>query len=294
MKNKQSSGDLEIIILNFNTQFWLKKMLSSLDTFYLKNTRYKVRVTVVDNLSEDDSVKMIRKEFPWVNVIESKENNGFSAGNNLALKATTARFVMLLNSDTELGEKSRIDLLLEYMDQNSKVGIITPRVNLPNGKLDLSCHRGEPTLWASLTYFLHLERKFPGNQKFSQYHQMYKDFDTIHEIDACSGAAMMVRVSKMKKVGLLDERFFMYAEDLDWCKRFRDAGSKIVYFPKVVLTHHKYKSGIKSTSSQTSTKIRVYFYDTMLQYFDKHYAKKYPQFVRKLVRYFLFIKKGGL
>lgn len=294
LKNNHSQDDLEIIILSFNTQFWLKKVLSSLKFFYLNKTKNKIKITVVDNNSDDDSVKMIKKEFKWVNLIESKENHGFSAGNNLALKNTTARYVMLLNSDVELTKSSNLDLLIEYMDSHSSVGIITPKVELPHGKIDYSCHRGEPTLWASLTYFLKLAKKFPNNPRFAQYHQTYKDLSTTHEIDACSGAAMLVRTSKMKRVGLLDERFFMYAEDLDWCKRFRDAKSKVIYFPKVVVIHHKYKSGIKSTSSQTKTKIQVQFYDTMLQYYDKHHADKYPKFVRTLVRYFLFIKKGGL
>lgn len=285
--------DLEIIILNFNTQFWLKKALSSLEEFYLKKTKYKILVTVVDNDSEDNSVQMVKKEFKWVNLIESKENNGFSAGNNLALKDSSAKYVMLMNSDLELTEKSNFDLLINYMNQNPKVGIITPKIILPNGNLDYSCHRGEPTLWASICYFSGLAKKFPQKPLFAQYHQTYKDFTEIHEIDACSGACMLVRTSKMKTIGLLDERFFMYAEDLDWCKRFRDANNKVIYFPEVEVIHHKYKSGIKSSSSKTSTKVKVHFYDTMIQYFDKHYKDKYPRFVRNLIRYFLFIKKGG-
>lgn len=293
-QKNNTAQDLEIVILNHNTQFWLKKVLSSLKEFYLDKTKLKVQVTVVDNNSQDNSVKIVKKEFKWVKLIESKENNGFSAGNNLAIKDASARYTMLLNSDIELTPQSNLDLLIEHMDSNPKIGIITPRVELPSGKLDYSCHRGEPTIWASLTYFLKFAEKFPNNSNFAQYHQTYKDLDSIHEIDACSGAAMLVRTKKIKSVGLLDERFFMYAEDLDWCKRFRDAGSKVVYFPKTTVIHHKYKSGIKSSSSHTSMKIRAYFYDTMLQYFDKHQADKYPKFVRKLVRYFLFIKKGGL
>lgn len=285
--------DLEIIILNYNTQFWLKKVLSSLNQFFLTKTKFQVQVTVVDNNSDDNSVKMVKKEFKWVNLIVSPENNGFSAGNNLALKNSTAKYIMLLNSDVEFNEKSNLDLLIDFMNSNSKVGIITPKVILPNGKLDYSCHRGEPTLWASITYFLGLAKRFPNKPLFAQYHQTYKDFNYLHEIDACSGAAMLVRTSKMKVVGLLDERFFMYAEDLDWCKRFRDAGNKIMYFPEVEVIHHKYKSGIKSSSSKTSTKVRVYFYDTMIQYFDKHYKDQYHPIIRKLIRYFLFIKKGG-
>ena len=104
---------------------------------------------------------------------------------------------------------------------------------------------------------------------------------------------MIVRNSAIKKVGMLDEQFFMYAEDLDWCKRFRDAGYKIVFYPGVKVIHHKYKSGIKSSNKKTASVTQKFFYDTMLQYYDKHYGDKYPKFVRNLLRYFIFIKKDG-
>ena len=294
MKNKKTSYDLEIIILSFNTQFWLKKTLQTLKEYYLDSSKYSILVTVVDNNSSDESVEMVKEEFSWVNLIESPSNDGFAAGNNQALSQTEARYVMLLNSDVESTEKSNFDTLITYMDTKPEIGVVTPAIVLPTGKIDPACHRGEPTLWASATYFAGLEKLFPTNRFFAQYHQWFKPLNTIHEIDACSGAAMIVRSSAMKTVGLLDERFFMYAEDLDWCKRFRDAGYLIVFNPDVTVIHHKYKSGMSSSSKKIAQKTSAHFYDTMLQYYDKHYAEEYPRFVRSLLQILITLRKGVL
>ena len=105
---------------------------------------------------------------------------------------------------------------------------------------------------------------------------------------------MLVKASAIQEVGVFDERFFMYAEDLDWCKRFREKGWQIVYHPGVSLTHHKHKSGIKSESKAIAQKTNHFFYDTMLQYFDKHYRAHYPSFVRAGIKYVLELKKGTL
>lgn len=286
--------DLEIIILSYNSQFWLKKTLQTLKTYYLAKTKYNVIVTVVDNDSKDDTTKTLEKEFSWVNLIKLKENIGFAAGNNVALKKSQANYCMLLNSDIECTPHSNFDVLLEFMQDHDKVGVITPKVIFSNGKLDPACHRGEPTIITSLWYFSGLSKFFPFSRVFGSYHLTYKRLDTIHTIDACSGAAMIVRMDAVKVVGFLDERFFMYAEDLDWCKRFRDAGYLVTYHPSVVVIHHKYKSGIKGISKQIARKTRHHFYDTMLQYYDKHYAAQYPGFVRSLVKYFTIIKKGAV
>lgn len=285
--------DLEIIIVNFNSQFWLKKTLSSLNQFFLKKTKLSVQVTVVDNNSEDESINLIHQEFHWVNCIELHKNVGFAAANNVAIKKSNAEYIMLLNSDVELTTKSKLDNLVKYLSNHPDVGAITPKVQFMNGSIDPACHRGEPTMWASLTYFFGLEKLFPHSKLFSQYHQWYKILDSMHTIDACSGAAMIVPKSVIDKIGLLDEQFFMYAEDLDWCKRIREANFKIMYFPSVSVIHHKYKSGIKGTSKRIARNTRRYFYDTMLQYFDKHYRQQYPWFVRSLIRYFIIIKKGA-
>jgi len=295
MAKKTSGTDLTIVILSFNTQFWLKKTLTTLKEFYLDKTHYKVAVIVVDNASTDGSPTMVKKEFRWATLINSGDNLGFAGGNNVALKKMKSRYSMLLNSDTEFHPGSNLDVLIEYLDKQPEVGMITPRVEMPNGTIDPASHRGEPTPWASLTYFLGFEKLFPKNPLFGQYHQTYKNLDEIHEIDACTGAAMIFPTKFMQqKVGYLDERFFMYAEDLDWCHRFREAGKKIIYHPGAQIIHHKHKSGIKSSSVRLSKKVHNMFYDTMLTYYDKWYANRYPKLYRALLRIFLFIKKGGL
>ena len=288
-----SKIDLTIIILNHSTLYWLKKALESIKKFYLDKTSFRVEVIVVDNHSDDESVKMVRQSFKFAQLLETSENVGFAAGNNLALKTAqnSSRYLMLLNSDTELRENSDLDQIIKLMDEQLTIGVVTPQLQLADGQVDLACHRGEPTLWASFCYLFGLENLFPSSKLFAQYHQTYKDLTTIHPVDACSGAAMIVRSSAVKKVGLLDERFFMYGEDLDWCKRFRDAGYTVLYYPLVAITHHKYKSGIKSLSGPTVNKTTKHFYDTMHQYFEKHHAKNYPAWVNRLVRYFIKIKK---
>lgn len=291
---RKKRSTLEIIIVNYNAQFWLKKTLISLKRFYLDKSYHQVSVTVVDNASEDDSVTLIKRNFRWVKLIQAQENLGFAKANNLALKETQADYVMLLNSDVEFTEKSNLDLLVDYLNKHPKVGVITPKAVFTNGQIDPASHRGEPTLWAAFTYFAKLEKLFPKTKLFGQYHQGYKNLDQTHEVDAVSGAAMMVRKQAMDEVGLLDERFFMYAEDLDWCFRFREKGWKVVFYPEVEVIHHKYKSGLKNTSQAIARKTRKHFYNTMLQYYDKHYAHKYPKWVRKLVHVFITIKKGAL
>jgi GT2 family glycosyltransferase len=253
-----------------------------------------VQVTVVDNNSTDESVDILQKEFTWVRLVQLELNRGFAAGNNVALKSSTAKYCMLLNSDVECTHQSNFDILLDFLETHPAVGVITPKVIFTNGKLDPACHRGEPTPLASLWYLLGLEKLFPNSRTFGSYHLAYKRLDSIHTIDACSGAAMIVRMEAVKSVGLLDERYFMYAEDLDWCKSFRDNGYLVTYHPSVVVIHHKYKSGIKGSSKQIARKTRHHFYDTMLQYYDKQYAAQYPGIVRWLLRYFIIIKKGAV
>ena len=286
--------DLEIILVSYNSQFWLKKTLRSLREHFLRKTALLVKVTVVDNGSSDDSVTMLKKAFSWVKLIELGENKGFAVANNAALKDATAHFVMLLNSDVELTPDSRIDAAVAHLRAHPGIGILTPRIEFTTGELDPACHRGEPTIWAALTYFLGLEKVFPKTQLFGQYHQGYKDITTIHEVDACSGAALLIRTPALKKIGLLDERFFMYAEDLDWCRRFREAGYTICFFPDASVIHHKYKSGIKNSSQSIARNTRRHFYDTMLQYYDKYYGDTYPNFVRRLIKYFIVLKKGAV
>ncbi|MDO5561972.1 MAG: glycosyltransferase family 2 protein, partial [bacterium] len=285
-KTLNKKQTLAIILVNYNGSFWLKKTLTSLEEFYLHKSKNKVEVILVDNQSSDDSVAMTQENFPWVHLIIAEENFGFAKANNLALKETNADYVMLLNSDTQLDEKSNLDFLVDYLYQHKEAGMIGPKLLLTNGQVDPACHRGEPTLWASFTYFIGLEKLFPKFKPFALYHRSDLDLNTIHPVEAISGAAMMVARPALNLVGPLDENFFLYGEDLDWCKRFRDAGFSVIYDPEVTIIHHKNKSGIENANQDVKQKSNTYFYSTMLQYYDKHYQKKYPQFIRSLIKSF--------
>lgn len=266
---------LEIIIVSYNSLNWLKKTLDSLNSFYLPYSKYNNIITVVDNASSDGTVYMLQRNYPKVNLIKSQNNVGFSAGNNLALKQSKADFIMLLNSDTEFNEKSNIDELLKYLENDETIGIITPKLILSNGEMDKACHRGEPGLLDSLFYFAGLERIFPKIKFFTKYHLLHKNLNQIHEVDAVSGACMIMRNTTLKKIGYFDERFFMYSEDMDLCRRFRQNGYKIIFYPGIEIIHHKYKSGMQSGDKQIKKKISNHFYKSFLLYYDKYYKTKW-------------------
>lgn len=297
-RNKPSKyqHDLAIVLVNYNGGVWLDQTLNTLQKWYLSRTKKSVVVYLVDNASTDGSFQAAQKKYPWLVPVALTKNKGFAAGNNTALQILVqgelARNIMLLNTDMELDQRSNFDHLVSYLDEHPETAVVSPQVILSNGKIDPASHRGEPTPWAALTYFSGLEKLFPTSKLFGQYHQGYQDLTQVHAIDACSGAAMMVRTDVIKKVGLLDEQFFMYAEDLDWCRRFRQAGFEITFLPNVVVTHHKNKSGLDSASKKTAKSTRNHFYNTMLQYFDKHHKPEYPSVVRWLVQLGISIKKG--
>jgi len=283
---------LEIVIVSYNSRFWLRKTLDSLKKSYIPFSKHNIKITLVDNASSDGTADIIKNEYSYVNLIKSDKNTGFSAGNNLALKISEADYIMLLNSDMELTEKSKnIDILTDYLEDNPETGIITPKLMLGNGQIDPACHRGEPSLLDVFFYFAGFEKLLPKIKFFTKYHMLYKDFSTMHEVDAVTGACMVMKNDVLKKIGYFDERFFMYSEDMDLCRRFRLAGYKIIYYPDVEIIHHKYKSGLSSLNSQTKKNISNHFYDSFLLYYDKYYKNKwYYKIARFFVRIFVYIK----
>ena len=263
---------VSIVILNYNTKDLLRQTLESVDSLI------PYEIIVVDNASTDDSVAMLKKDFKNVKVIAQKTNNGFSAGNNVGVRQAVGEYIMLLNSDTEfVGEV--LTPLVELMQQKKEVGVVTPKLIFPDGKLDPGSHRGLPSVWNSLTYFMGLEKRFPQTRLFGGYHQSWKDLDQIHQVDVVSGASMLIRKKVWQQVGELDERFFMYAEDIDYCLRVKQAGWQVYYNPRSKVIHHKGQSGIKNANQKLSSKTRKYFYQTMKQYWDKHYSNSYPKIV---------------
>ncbi len=267
--------NFEIIIVNYNSLYWLKKTLNSLYKYYVPFSKYNVVITVVDNASSDNSVEILEKEYPKINLLKSSKNLGFSAGNNLALRKSTADYIMLLNSDTELTEKSKnIDILIDMLEKDSQLGMVTPKLLLTNGKTDMACHRGEPSLIDCFLYFAGFEKLFPNIKIFTQYHLLHEDLNTIHEVDAITGACMITKLKYLKESDFFDERFFMYSEDMDLCRKYRENGYKIIYNPAIEIIHHKYKSGLQSKNKKTNKNIKKHFYNSFLLYYDKWYKNK--------------------
>ena len=276
---------LSIVIVSFNTQELITNLLKGLEKAIkvCEDQGYRVELIVIDNHSLDESIRLIKNKFKDVKLIQNKTNIGFAAASNQGIQEAKGELILLLNSDTKVFEKTLVKAV-KFMDQNPSAGAMTCRVELANGKIDPASHRGFPTPWNAFCYFTGLEKIFGKWRMFGGYHQSWKDLDKTHEIDACSGAFFLVRKTVIDKIGLLDERFFMYAEDLDWAYRMRQAGYKIYYFPKTKIIHYKHQSGIKKLNDKLiKSTTKENFYRTMKLFYDKHYQYKYPQIVRKIV-----------
>ena len=281
---------LSVVILNYNTKDYTLQCLQSISESSLSDKTQEIEVLLADNGSTDGSVEAIKLQYPWVKIIENRRNIGFSAGNNRALKQAKGKIILLLNSDTKVFPDTFKEML-EFFATHKQAGAATARLMLPDGALDLACHRGFPTPVNPLAYFLKLEQLFPEFKPVSGYHQTWKNFNTIHEVDVISGACFFIRKQVLDQVGLLDERYFMYAEDIDWCMRIKKSGWKIYYNPNSKIIHCKKRSGRSKSEglpvNDQTRKLRaqtiIYFYDTMRIFYDQYYREKYGRLVRAVV-----------
>lgn len=271
---------LSIIIVNYNTKDLVRSCIDSLiDSKQVQENKWEI--IIVDNASQDGSVEMMQSLNNIV-FIKNQKNVGFSKANNLGIKKAQGEVVLLLNSDTQVKPRD-IQKTLEYFLSEPTIGVITCKVVLPNGNIDPASHRGFPTPWAAVTYFLKLEKLFPKTHLFGQYHQGYKDMTSVHDIDSPTGAFYMVRKKTIEDVGLLDEDYFMYGEDLDWSYRIKQKGWRIVYYPFAQITHIKNQSGRKHEDENRRKTTDRYFYETMKLFYEKHFITKYPGIVNWLV-----------
>lgn len=270
---------LSIVIVNYNGG---ELFIKCLDSVKAAEKEANLDVWVVDNVSTDGYLEKAQHKFSHFNYILNKENLGFSKANNIALKKVKNEYVLILNPDTEIFP-GVLSYMLKFMENNSQVGAATCRVELSNGSLDWASHRGLPTPWASLLYYLFKNDRL--------YHLIDRDLETIHEVDSITGAFFLTRKSVLDKVGLFDEDYFMYAEDLDLCYRIKKAGYKILFVPNVKIIHHKgVASGIKShsqaiTTATSSSKMKAFnsFYETMKIFYKKNLAHSYPFYINWLV-----------
>lgn len=267
--------DLSIVILNFNVRDLLLKCLESV--FKSKKSSDHWQIIVVDNASTDVSVEELRKRHFDIEIVENKKNLGFSAGNNVGVKRVKAPVILFLNPDTEIVDNA-IGKSLDFLLSNPDIGAVTSKVELPNGQLDYSCHRGFPTPWNSFCYFSGLSKIFPKLAIFSGYTASYLDVDTTHEIDCLTGAFLMVRKIAAEQIGWWDTDYFWNGEDIEFCYCLKLKGWKIFYYPEVKIIHYKGSSAGKEKSKTVSHGISA-----MRIFYMKHYYKKYPPLFRDFI-----------
>jgi GT2 family glycosyltransferase len=291
--------DLAVVILNYNTCALLGECLRSVQPEHHRDLRFTV--IVVDNASTDGSAAMVRREFPHVQLLAHTANIGYSAGNNLALRAlgfdkapppgssaadALPRYALLLNPDTVV-PRGALAAMVRFMDAHPQAGAAGPRVRRPDGSLDRACRRSFPTPQVSFYRMVGLSRLFPHSRRFNAYNLEYLPEDAVHTVDSVVGAYMQVRREAILQAGLLDESFFMYGEDLDWAKRIKDAGWEVWYNGQVEILH------VKEAASSQSAKSRIDFYEAMWLFYRKHYRADTNWLLDKTILLGI-VGKGGL
>lgn len=265
--------DLSIVILNYQT-FELTK--NTINSIFEYEYPFSYEVLLVDNASGDDSLSRLEDYFKDnVIFIESRENNGFAAGNNQALKIAKGKYQLLLNSDTIVWENT-LESIYYYMEKHTDVGATGCRVLLENGDLDKACKRSFPNVKNSFFRLFHI----PTKSKDDNYNLDSLPDDGVYEIDCLTGAFMFIRKEALDEVGFLDETFFMYGEDIDLCFRIKQAGWKIVYYGKSKITHFK-----GASSKKQKSKLIYEFYRAMYVYYKKHHAHE-SFFITNFIVYF--------
>ena len=254
--------DLSVVIVSYNVRFFLEQALRSVQR---AAERLTVEVFVVDNNSRDDSVALVRTRFPEVEVIANADNPGFSIANNQAIRRAHGRYVLLLNPDTVV-EEDTFDKCVAFLDATPRAGALGVRMIDGSGRFLPESKRGFPSPWVAFCKTFGLSTLFPRSETFNRYHLGYLDEHATHEVDVLSGAFMLLRKQTLDEIGLLDEQFFMYGEDIDLSYRVVLGGYRNYYFPETTILHYKGESTKKGSLNY----VRV-FYQAMIKFARKHF-----------------------
>lgn len=287
--------ELSIVIINYNTSDYVSGLLNSLSTSSDKLPD-NWEVVIVDNASTEKVT--IPHDNRLVRLIHNPMNVGFARANNQAIKASTGKYVLLLNPDT-IVSRDALSSMVSFLKHHEKAGVATCRIELPDGSLDDASHRGFPTPWRAFCYFSGLSKLFPQSMWFNGYHLGYQQMDRPHEIESCVGAFMMAKRDVGNEVGWLDEDFFWYGEDIDFCYRVKEKGWQVWYVPNVSIVHYKgISSGIKkhsvsisTASKETKRKSQKARFEAMELFYQKHYRRNYSWIVNQLVRFGIRVGK---
>ena len=270
---------LAVIIVNYNVKYFLKQCLESV---YNSTHLDKIEVYVVDNDSKDGSVEMVANSFPEVKIIANKKNVGFSTANNQAIKQTEAEYVVLLNPDT-LIQSDSFDKVIRFMDEHPDAGGLGVKMIDGNGKFLPESKRGLPTPEVAFYKIFGFSKIFPKSRKYGKYHLGFLDQNETHKIEVLSGAFMAMRMETLNKVGLLDEDFFMYGEDIDLSYRIKKGGYENYYYPGTTIIHYKGESTKKSSVNYVYV-----FYKAMAIFAKKHFESSKASLFSKLIKIAIF------
>ena len=263
---RPSQVTASICIVTYKVRYLLRDCLNSL----AEATRLDYEVIVVDNGSQDGVVEMLHSEYPSVEVIENEQNLGFTRPTNQAMRLSRGKYLILLNPDT-LVQPEALDTLVTFMQDHPEVGICGPKVLNRDGSLQKPCRRGESRPWAVFTYFSGLSSLFPKSKLFGEYLMNYMDEDQAHPVAGVSGSCMLVRRETFNQIGYMDERFFAYQEDADYCYRARQAGWQIYYLPQARIIHY---GGMGGSRVQPYRSIYEWHRSYFL-FYRKNYARDY-------------------
>lgn len=254
--------DLSIIIVSWNVAELLKACLQSIAQSPLRE--YTLEIIVVDSASTDNSVQMVREQFPQVKLLPQTENLGFSRCNNIGLQVATGRYIFLLNPDTEIVGDA-LAKMVAYMDANPTVGILGPHT-LNTDSTTQSSRRRFPTLALGFVESTWLQQ-FAPKSMLDHYYATDMADNAISEVDWVQGSALLARREVYAQIGGLDEGYVMYSEEMDWCKRAKVAGWRVVYFGQANIVHHGGKS-----SEQVTARKHIHFQESKLHYFRKFHG----------------------
>lgn len=274
---------LSVVIVNYNVEHFLEQCLHSVFKA-LKNTT--AEVFVVDNNSVDGSVAMIKEKFPQIILIENKKNTGFSYANNQAIKVAKGEYVLLLNPDTVV-EEDTFEKVIAFMDAHPEGGGLGVKMIDGKGVFLPESKRGLPTPAVAFYKIFGLSKLFPKSKTFGKYHLGYLDKDQTHEIEILSGAFMLLRKSVLDKIGLLDETFFMYGEDIDLSYRIILGGYTNYYFPETRIIHYKGESTKKSSVNYVFV-----FYRAMVIFAEKHFSQNNAKLFSALINFAIYLRAG--
>jgi GT2 family glycosyltransferase len=280
---ERSPGLLSVVIVSYNGCNLLRACLQSLEA---DDTGLSREVIVVDNASSDGCAEMVRDEHPWVRMIGSGDNVGFARAANMGIRSARGEFILLLNPDTVV-PPSALRHCVEELARRPSVGVLGCKLVRPDGSLDHACKRSFPTPVSALAHMTKLSRLFAGSS-LDAYTAAHVDEDDVALVDAVNGAFMLIRAAALDDVGLLDEAYWMYGEDLDLCFRFWQANWPVLYWPHETVIH--VKGGI--AGQHRAWRTNVAFHRAMWLFFRSHQADGYPALVRSAVWTAIWLKLG--